>query len=387
MPNCRNLLLTLTLLMGLIGLGGRSVLASGATGFTNTLTTIHEDDNVAEDPTATDVPPPSTSTEIPATATDIPPTTTQVPPTNTDIPSTATDVPPTATNIPPTATDIPPTATAVPPSATATVAIPTATVPATGGLHLAFADLDVTANPGDTVTRSLTISNGAVAQAIVLEIHSQHDWPLTVTNSLTNTTLASPQHDGIYPLGNFAPDEAALITIALHIPADAAPGADSLTVSVPHRPEIASVQVITTIASPTPVPAVSVEIAGTGASFGAINILGTIDPTIPNLTSTTDSTGAAYIKHGAIRVTVTSTTAWTLRCSLTGSDGLVGDNGLTWRANPDAGWLAFGSESQPIVCATGQPGTTVVVIDLRLRVDLGEPSVPLIGTIQISWDQ
>jgi hypothetical protein len=94
-------------------------------------------------------------------------------------------------------------------------------------------------------------------------------------------------------------------------------------------------------------------------------MLGSLDPAIPGLQSSVDEHGATYIKPGALTITIQSDNAWTLNCAITGNQT------LHWRLGGTDTWLAFGSPDQPVACASGPAGTTVVTIDLSLQVAAG----------------
>jgi hypothetical protein len=324
----------------------------------------------AEEPTATDVPPEPTATETP-----VPPTATETPepPTSTPVPPTATEQPaqPTATERPPdpTATDTPkPTST---PSPTAT--------PSEGPVELSFSDDDIGVVSGESARYKLTVQNGSVPQTIDLATSSSNDWSIRLTASDGSTALRDTDGDGRLDVGRVAAGESQLVVIYVDVPQDAlADVRDTLTVRVPGGEGHRATTVVQGI--------VVMKIGGHGASFGTVNMLGLTDAEVPGLSSTADSSGATYVKSKAVRIMIKSNTDWTLSCGIIGSTDLVTNSGLAWRAAGSSTWNPFETGGTDQVCARGSAGTTVIEIDLRLRVDLTDTAERLTGTLQFSWD-
>jgi hypothetical protein len=128
----------------------------------------------------------------------------------------------------------------------------------------------------------------------------------------------------------------------------------------------------------TPTASRSLTITGPGGQFGSVDMLGSLDPAIPGLQSSVDERGATYIKPGALTITIQSDNAWTLNCAITGNQT------LHWRLGGTDTWLAFGSPDQPVACASGPAGTTVVTIDLSLQVAAGVDRGQFASTISFA---
>jgi hypothetical protein len=305
-------------------------------------------------PAATDTPAPTGTPEPPATAT-----------------STATSAP-TATNSPA-------------PTATAT--------PASGPVELTFAEDRVAVDPGSEARFTLTIENGNVPQTVDLATSSTNDWTIEIVRptgeqSLTITRaalaagdvqlLTDTDGDKRTDVGYLKAGERITVIVVSAAPKGAPAGLeDTLTVRVPGQAGVRAKAFVN--------PTVSITIAG-DAAFGNVDMLGTVDPSISGLTSTTDQTGATYVKTGAATVTVASNTPWSLRCALLDWQG---PNGLSWRISGTDTWNTFATSEPGPICASGtanMESPTVITIDLRLRVNAGDPAQPLAGTIRFSWD-
>lgn len=335
--------------------------------------------------TPTDITTPqTTATSTPTTE----PTTTNTP---APVPTATGTVTPesTATNTPVFATS---TAT---PESTATSTPTTTPTPTAGPVTLTFEEREVAVDPGADARFVLTVENGDVAQTIDLATSSTNDWTIalyqpveTVPDEVAATVggvaalpmtdlepLTDSDDDGRLDIGRLEPGEQCIIVITLTAPSDTLAGVeDTLTVRVPGQPGVRAVAIVNSV--------ISVELEGS-AAFGSIDMLGTIDPSIPGLSSATDKTGATYVKPGAVLITVTSNAAWTLLCSQEGGPEL---SNLSWRIAGTDGWNRFATSEPGDICATGPTGTTVISLDLSMRVDAGDPAASLAGTIRFSWD-
>ena len=307
---------------------------------------------------------------------------------------TATDVlEPTATASPePTATDTPePTGTTAPepsatetptPSATSTPE-PTATAtPTEGPVELEFAKPALSADPGATARFELIVRNGNVPQTIDFATSSAAGWTveLLTVDEGDQSLLADSDDDGRGDIGRVRASAEERIVVTVAVPADTLAGTeDTLTVRVPGQPGERATLTVN--------PILIVDLAGS-ASFGAVNMLGQLDPSIPGLTSSEDAEGATYVRFGAIRITVTTNADWSLSCSLTGASPDLTERGsrLSWRLSGSEVWTPFTLGDEGPVCASGTAGTTVIELDLRMRVDLGDTAEQLAGTIRLSWD-
>ena len=389
---------TVLLMLVLLVLGCGSptlqpVAASSGSGLAVSAAILPQDvqPTTGEDPTATDtaIPPAPTDTQPP------PPTETPFPPTDTPTP-----VPPTST-----ATDTPvPTSTPLPPAPTAT------TAPSRGPVSLDIVSDVASTAAGQPATYRVTVSNGTVAQAITLSITSEHDWPLALTNGLTNQPVPASGNDSHrFDLGAFAPNEAGLILIKVTPPDGTTAGTtDFLIITASSATNPKPLHAWTTVldssdlpptASATPDPSgtatpsptasattttSSLSIGGSGGSFGSVSALGRIDPNLSGISSETDADGATYIRTGAIVLTVQADGAWTVSCSLTGLDELAGQSPLMWRVSGTDAWHTFVADGPDTVCARGGAGTTVVSLDLALLVAISDTPTKLTGTIHIS---
>ncbi|MDQ2683692.1 MAG: hypothetical protein M3Y37_09215, partial [Chloroflexota bacterium] len=319
--------------------------------------------------------PTATETAVPeptATETDVPPIATA-----TVEPSTAT-----ATTEPPSATAIPETETATSTSEPTETATATAT-PTEGPVELEFEERIVAADPGADARVALIVRNRDVPQTINLATSSTSDWTVRlflVDDEDRETPLTDTDGDGRDDLGHVEAGIETRVLITASVPAGTLAGTkDTLTVRVPGQPgERATVTIN---------PVLIVDLAGS-ASFDAVDILGTLDSSIPGLSSAPDDTGATYVRSGAITITVTSNSPWTLSCSLAGASPDLTERGsrLSWRISGDESWTPFTLGESGPVCASGDAGTTTVVLDLRMRVDLRDTAEQLTGTIRFSWD-
>ena len=300
---------------------------------------------------------------------------------------------PTATNTP----ELAPTATSTAaPEPTAT-SVPIATgTPTTGRVELTFAEERVAVDPGSAARFTLTIENGDVPQTVDLAASSANDWTIAIVRpaedaaaqSLTvaSTSLAAGAEtpvtdtdgDKRTDVGYLRAGERITVIVVSAAPKGAPAGLeDTLTVRVPGQAGVRARAFVN--------PVVTVTIAG-DAAFGTVDMLGTVDPSIPGLTSSTDQTGSTYIKTGAASVTVTSDAPWTLRCSLLDWQGPAV---LAWRISGTETWNTFATTEAGQICASG-PATSgepvTVTFDLMLRVNAGDPAQSLAGTIRFSWD-
>ena len=326
-----------------------------------------------------------TATETIAAAQDDPtaaPTETATPePTATETPApepTATDVLPTPTPVQPTIT-----ATSTPEAPTATTQPSATATPTDGPVELEFVESDVRADPGAKARFELIVRNGDVPQTIDLATSSTNDWTIQVfrleTDGMT-ARLTDSDGDDRVDLGRVGAGQELRAVITVAVPEETLAGTeDTLTVRVPGRPGERATLTVN--------PVLLVDLSGS-ASFGTVNMLGTVDRSIPGLTSVPDSEGATYIRAKAVRIEVTSNAPWNLSCSLAGASTELTErgSGLAWRFSGTESWNQFARGEDGPICASGKAGTTVFELDLRMRVDLADTAETLRGTIHFSWD-
>lgn len=383
----------LILAMLMFGFGNPAphlVSASSGSSLAISAAILPQDDQptTGEDPTATDTPAPTDTPQSPPTETPIPPT------------DTPTPMPPTST-----ATDAPvPTNTPVPPDPTATPP------PAAGPVALDIVSDVASTAAGQPATYRVTISNGTTAQAITLTILSEHDWPVALSNGLTNQTIPpDPDDPHRFDLGAFVPDQAGLVLIQITPPDGIASGTtDFLIITATSASNPRPLHAWTTVldstdlppaatgtadsagtATPSPTASAttttsSLSIGGSGGSFGSVSALGRVDPTLTGITSETDAEGATYIRQSAVVLTIQADAPWTVSCALAGWDEHAGQSPLMWRVSGSDTWHTFVADGPEAICARGSAGTTVVSLDLALRVAISDPPTKLTGTIHIS---
>jgi hypothetical protein len=262
-----------------------------------------------------------------------------------------------------------PDATASPTTAPTPPPIEPATeTPEAGSVDLTLLRERRRGDPGGTVDFDATVHNGDVGQVVNLTADPDADWSAKLL-STSGDPLSDSDGDGAPDTGYLEPGHRREIVLQVDVPDDAL--ADShgsvilATLSVGSGSVPASVSATVYVRDST-----SVEVSGNGASFGVVGPDGRIDPAVDGVTSNADQLGATYTKNGAIDLTVTSNGDWSISCGVAGiaNGGALGAARFEWRAGDDGVWTEFRPEGQSAICAQGGAGTTVIEIDLRMRV-------------------
>jgi hypothetical protein len=127
--------------------------------------------------------------------------------------------------------------------------------------------------------------------------------------------------------------------------------------------------------------------------FGTVDANGGIFSDAPPETEiTVDSAGAFYVLPGAVTILVEGTLPWRLVCSATGenveSDALIARGQLQWRHAGNAGWRSFTDGQEDPTCPTDIADlSTIVVLDIGLRVGASDPPGRFAATIEVRVEQ
>jgi hypothetical protein len=235
-----------------------------------------------------------------------------------------------------------------------------------------------TASPGTTASYTHTITNlGPGNDAKNVTAISSKGWTVGLFDSSGTTTLADTDKDGIPDTGKLAVGASRTIVVKVAVPSGATSGTHDVLLVTATSVGLADAALATD--TTTVGSYVKLSISTSTLGFGAVSPAGDLDPSISGITSTTDASGARYVRsasdgRGVVRVTVTSNGSWTGSCwaeenAGTASDVRVADGRLEWSLTGSGAWSPL-KTSPDQACFTSRPsGTTTYGFDYRLHVN------------------
>lgn len=236
------------------------------------------------------------------------------------------------------------------------------------------------ANPGAIVAYMHTVTHTGVSfDTKDITYVSSRGWTSGLYAADGVTPLTDTNGNGIVDTGRLSAGQSVTIVVKVSVPAGTLAGTQDVTTVTANsgrNPSPANSYSVTDITTVKGV--LSISMSAASVTFGFVGPTGEVDPAVTGVTSTTNASGAYYVKSAAQTVTVTSNAPWTGYCRAgenTGPAGIfVTNERLEWRLVDDATWRPFSvpAYSAPYdnTCfASRRTGANTYQYEYRLRVD------------------
>ena len=212
---------------------------------------------------------------------------------------------------------------------------------------------------------------GSTPDVKEISAYSSHGWSIGLFAADGATLLADSNHNGTADTGQLQAGQSTSIVIKMSVPPWIQRGTEDLITVLAGSAAAAEPANSDTARDETTVNGViTVSVSTPSIDFRTVSPTGSLEPGLTDMSSSTDDLGAYYVKSEAVRVTVSSNSAWTgdVRAQEntgTASTIRIADGDLQWHLDGDQGWIPFDASSN---FARGSAGTSSYGYDYRLHV-------------------
>jgi hypothetical protein len=234
-----------------------------------------------------------------------------------------------------------------------------------------------TADPGSIVELTHTLALAAPVSdeiRLSLRLTTRLGWPVTLGIAGQPLPLLDGDGDGAVDLVLAAGQTKVSLLVRAELPAGAL-AAEREAIELTAWPAGEAPGAAVTVADEIVVNRILiVRVEPDTTRFGRVAPDGSLDPSVPGVTSIVDREGSWYVKERAVVLSVTTNAPVTLTCATEANEANVAGR-LAWRPTGSETWTTFGAlDGENAVCLPPlAPGVHLFVFDVRLRVNWTDP--------------